>query len=237
MTAKAATSLILVAVVVTGCTAVTGSGDVITIDVPIEGVSRLLVSHSFEVNVAVGEQPSLTLRVDDNLEANLSVGLDGDTLRIGLEPRTGVSNATLEADLTVTSLEAIEGSGAVDIHLAILTGSDFDLQLSGASELDGTLEFGSMTGEISGASNLSLSGQVGTVDIGASGASDLALLELEVDDLRIRLSGASDAEITVNDSIEASLSGASSLRYRGDPEVNTLDVSGASSIGKVTEPG
>lgn len=212
MTAKAATSLVLVAVVVAGCTAVRGSGDVITIDVPIEGVSRLSVSHSFEVNVTVGEQPSLTLRVDDNLEASLSVGMDGDTLRIGLEPRTVVSNATLEADLTVTSLEAIEGSGTVDIHLATLTGSDFDLQIDGASELDGALEFGSMTGEISGASNLSLSGQVGTVDIGASGASDLALLELEVDDLRIRLSGASDAEITVNDSIEASLSGASSLR-------------------------
>lgn len=237
MKPKTAVPLIVFALAASGCTVVRGSGDVMTIDVPIEDVSRLVVSHSFEVNVTVGLEPSLTLRVDDSLEASLSVGMDGDTLRIGLEPRTTVSNATLEADLTVTSLEAIDGSGAVEIHLATLTGSNLDLMLSGASELDGPVDFESMTGEVSAASNMSLSGRVGTLEIDASGASDLLLLELEVDDLRIRLSGASDAEITVNDSIEASLSGASSLRYRGDPDVNPLEISGSSSIGKITEPG
>jgi len=229
--------LLLLAIAATGCTALRGSGDIITVEVPVEGVGRLVVSHSFEVNVTVGDEPSLTLRVDDNLNESLNVGMDGNTLRIGLEPRTTVSNATLEADLTLPSLDAIEGSGSVDIHLATLTGSTFDLQLSGASTLTGSVDFESMTGNISGASNVTLAGRVGILDIVASGASDLLLLELEVDDLRITLSGASDSEITVNDSIEASLSGASSLRYRGDPDVNTLDVSGASSIGKVTEPG
>jgi hypothetical protein len=62
------------------------------------------------------------------------------------------------------------------------------------------------------------------------------MLDLEVDVL-VSLSGASSAEVSVNDSIEASLSGASSLRYRGDPDVITLDVSGASSIGQITDPG
>ncbi|HUP14734.1 MAG TPA: head GIN domain-containing protein [Acidimicrobiia bacterium] len=237
MKLKAAASLFLLALVVSGCTAVGGSGDVITIDVPIDAFRRLVVSHSFEVNVTVGDEPSLTLRVDDNLEASLNVGVTDDTVRIGLEPRTTVSNATLEADVTVTSLDAIEGSGAVDIHLGTMSGSTLELHLSGASEADGAVDFGSMNGEISGASNVSLSGRVGTLDIEASGASDLSMLDLEVDVLTVRLSGASSAEVSVSDSIDASLSGASSLRYRGDPDVNTLDVSGASSIDKITDPG
>jgi len=236
MKPKAAILLFLLALGTIGCSAVRGSGDVINIEVPVENISRLVVSHSFEVNVTVGEEPSLTLRVDDNLQASLSVGVTDNVLRIGLQPRTTVTNATLEADVTITSLEAIEGSGAVDIHLGLLSGSNLDLVLSGASELDGAVEFESMTGQVSGASNLSLSGRVGTLDIEASDASDLSLLELEVDHLRIVLSGASDADITVNDSIKASLSGASSLGYRGDPDVD-FDVSGASSIGKITEPG
>jgi len=230
-------TLIALALAAAGCSIVEGSGEVVTIDVPIDDFSRLVVTHSFEVNVTVGDEPSLTLRVDDNLEASLNVGVTDDTLRIGLEPRTSVSNATLEADVTVTSLDAIEGSGAVNVHLGTLTGPTLELQLSGASELDGTVDFESMTGKISGASNVSLSGRSGTLDIEASGASDLSLLDLEVDLLTVRLSGASSAEASVNDSIEASLSGASSLRYRGDPDVSTLDVSGASSIGKITDPG
>ena len=230
-------TLIALALAAAGCSIVEGSGEVVTIDVPIDDVSRLVVTHSFEVNVTVGDEPSLTLRVDDNLEASLNVGVTDDTLRIGLEPRTSVSNATLEADVTVTSLDAIEGSGAVNVHLGTLTGPTLELQLSGASELDGTVDFESMTGKISGASNVSLSGRSVTLDIEASGASDLSLLDLEVDLLTVRLSGASSAEASVNDSIEASLSGASSLRYRGDPDVSTLDVSGASSIGKITDPG
>ena len=237
MRLKAAASLFLLPLVVSGCTAVRGSGDVITIDVPIDEFSRLVVSHSFEVNVTVGDEPSLTLRVDDNLEASLNVGVTDDTLRIGLEPRTTVSNATLEADVTVTSLDAIEGSGAVEVHLGTMSGSTLELHLSGASEADGVVDFGSMSGEISGASNVSLSGRIGTLDIEASGASDLSLLDLAVEVLTVRLSGASSAEVGVSDSIEASLSGASSLRYRGDPDVNTLDVSGASSIDKITDPG
>ena len=238
MSAKTSTSLIFVAVLIAGCTAVRGSGEVMTIDVPVEGFSRLAISHSFEVNVTVGDEPSLTLRIDDNLEPNLSVGVTDDVLRIGLLPRTTVSNATLEADVTVTLLEAIEGSGAVGIHLsAPIVGSALDLQLSGASELDGPMDIASMTGVMSGASEVTLSGRVGTLDIEASGASDLAMLDLEVDALRVNLSGASSAEVSVNDSIEASLSGASTLRYRGDPDVSTLDVSGASSIGKITDPG
>jgi len=231
-------ALVLMAMVVSACTAIRGSGEVISIDVPVDDINRLVVSHSFEVNVTVGETPSLTLTLDDNLEAGLDVGMDGDTLRIGLKPRTTVTNATLQADLTVDSLEAIEGSGAVGIHLSsTLTGSSLDLRLSGASTIDGQVDSETMDGEISGASDVTLSGRAGTVVIDASGASDLSLLELEVAELKISLSGASSAEVKVKDSIEASLSGASSLGYRGDPDVTTLDVSGSSSIGRITEPG
>jgi hypothetical protein len=214
-------ALLLLAIVASGCTAVTGSGDVVTIEVPVDDFNRLAVSHSFDVNVSVGDEPSLTLRVDDNLESSLDVEVANDTLRIGLQPRTSVSNATLEADVTVTSLDAVEGSGAVSIDLGSLAGSTLELQLSGASDLNGAVDFDNVTGVLSGASNISLSGRVATLDVDASGSSDLALLDLEVDGLIVSLSGASSAEVSVNDSIRASLSGASSLRYRGDPDVTT----------------
>lgn len=113
---QAGVLLLLIALAATGCTALRGAGDIITVEIPVEDVRRLAVSHSFEVSVTVGDEPLLTLRVDDNLNESLNVGMEGNTLLIDLEPRTTVSNATLEADLTVPSLDAIEGSGPVEIH-------------------------------------------------------------------------------------------------------------------------
>lgn len=40
-----------------------------------------------------------------------------------------------------------------------------------------------------------------------------------------------------SETISASLSGASDLRYRGAPNVTSLQASGASNISKISEPG
>jgi hypothetical protein len=49
----------------------------------------------------------------------------------------------------------------------------------------------------------------------------------------VSLSGASNADVAVRRTISASLSGGSSLRYRGSPTVTRQDVSGSSSITRV----
>jgi Putative auto-transporter adhesin, head GIN domain len=208
-----------------------GSGNVVARDVTVASFSRLEVGSAFEVTVSLGGQPSLTLRIDDNLDRHVDVGVDGDTLHIGLRRGTSVSDATLQAAVTAPSLARIQGSGSSRIRLQDpLAGDDLRLELSGASRLDGAAELRSMTAGLSGASELTLSGRVGTVSANASGASRLALEQLQVDALEVGLSGASNAEVWVRRTISASLSGASSLRYRGSPTLTTQETSGGSSI-------
>jgi len=130
---------LVVATASVSCTGerVRGSGKVVTRDVAVSSFTRLQVSWAFEVTVAVG-QPSLTLRVDDNLDRYLDVGVDGDTLRIGLRRASSVSDATLQATVTAPSLAQIQGSGSSRIRLQDrLAGDDLRLELSGASHLDG----------------------------------------------------------------------------------------------------
>jgi hypothetical protein len=186
--------------------------------------------------VSLGGQPSVTLHIDDNLDRHVDVGVDGDTLHIGLRRGTSVSDATLQAAVTAPSLAWIQGSGSSRIRVQDpLAGDDLRLELSGASRLDGAAELRSLTAGLSGASELTLSGRVGSVSASASGASRLALERLEVDALEVdvlevELSGASNAEVSVRRAIAASLSGASSLRYRGSPTLTRQDTSGGSSI-------
>jgi hypothetical protein len=226
-------TLVVIGTAAVSCTrdTVRGSGNVVARDVAVPSFSRLQVASAFEVTVSLGGQPSLTLQIDDNLDRHVDVGVDGDTLHIGLRRGTSVSDATLQAAVTAPSLAWIQGSGSSRIRVQDpLAGDDLRLELSGASRLDGAAELRSLTAGLSGASELTLSGRVGSVSASASGASRLALERLEVDALEVELSGASNAEVSVRRTLAASLSGASSLRYRGSPTLTRQDTSGGSSI-------
>ena len=231
-----ASLVVVIATATVSCTSegLSGSGNAVARDVAVSSFSRLQVASAFEVTVSLGGQPSLTLHIDDNLERYVDVGVDGDTLHIGLRRGTSVSDATLQAAVTAPSLARIQGSGSSRIRLQDpLAGEDLRLELSGASRLDGAAELRSMRAGLSGASEVRLSGRVGSVSANASGASRLALERLEVDALEVGLSGASNAEVWVRRTLSATLSGASSLRYRGSPTLTRQDTSGGSSITRV----
>jgi hypothetical protein len=226
---------VVVAAASASCTGerVRGSGKVVTKDVAVASFTRLQVSWGFAVTVAVG-QPSLKLRIDDNLDRYLDVGVEGDTLRIGLQRVSSVSDATLQATVTAPSLAQVQGSGSSRVQLQDrLAVDELRVELSGASRLDGPVDLTSATAALSGASQLELSGRAGSVNASASGASHLVLQQLQVDALEVSLSGASNAEVSVRRTISASLSGASSLRYRGSPTLARQDVSGGSSVTRV----
>jgi hypothetical protein len=208
-----------------------GSGTVVSTDLPAASFSRIEVSSSFDVAVTIGEPAAVTIRVDDNVESYLDARVEGDTLHLGLRSEASISDATLSAAVTTPSLESVRSSGASRIHLAgPVAGDGLELDLSGASTLDGRVDLESLSATVSGASRVTLSGTAARLAATASGASRFELAALEVDDLRIDVSGASSAEVSVSRTLSAGASGASSLTYHGSPTLTRRDVSGGSSI-------
>ncbi len=223
--------MVMVLMLDAACTAVSGSGNVVTRQIDTAAFSKLEVSDAFAVNVTVGSPEQVTVRVDDNLVDSLDVGVSGDTLHIGLVSGTHTIDATLHADVTVSTLSALDGSGASTITLTDpIEATTLAVALSGASRLIGAIEIEGGGLELSGASNTSLSGSAGTLEVTESGACHIDARELTIESLTIDLSGASNAEVTVTGSLSAVASGASALRYAGSPAVSRSDVSGASTI-------
>jgi len=85
---------------------------------------------------------------------------------------------------------------------------------------------------ISGASSVDITGNVPTLKAEITGASKLDAEELIVSDLHLNVSGASKAEVNVTKQLWAQASGASKIRYKGNPEVQQSLCIGASSIKK-----
>ena len=227
-TATATTVLCFVA---TACQSVSGSGNVVTRQIQTTSFTKLEVSGTFHVTVSTGDAEAVSVRVDDNLVDSLDVGVSGTTLHIGLKSGTSVTNATLQADVTVPSLEALDGSGATTITLSdVLAADTLSVSLSGASRLSGPIDIDGGSLELSGASDAEPSGSATSLTITESGASQLNATALTIDQLTIDLSGASHADVSVTGSLSAGASGASTLRYAGSPTVSRSETSGASTI-------
>jgi hypothetical protein len=216
--------------------AVRGSGNVVTQEMPFADFSAVEAANAFEVEITQSDTFAVTIRVDDNILDLLDVSKEGDTLRLRLE--RGVSlrgDVTLEAEITMPDLDGLELSGASKASVSGFRSSGrLDIDLSGASSLDGDLEAGETDIDASGASRVVLEGTATGLTIEGSGASSLDLADFTVDTAEVRLSGASDATVRAQERIDpVDVSGASRLRYLGDPSLGDVRTSGASTVDKI----
>lgn len=156
------------------------------------------------------------------------LGVNADELYIEVG---GASSVSLTG-----SFNEVEGefSGAANCVLNIDAGK-FTAEISGASKIYNSGTFGDIKAEASGASVFSVKGEASRMSLMASGAAKLETFECETSKADLIMSGASYCEINAVESLKVNLSGASSLRYKDNPDVNvtTGSISRAASIQKV----
>ena len=212
---------------------ITGSGHTVTKPFDHAGFSKLSAGSAFQVTVAQGTAYSVVVTIDDNLVEYLHVAKSGDTLRVNLKPAVGVRNASLKAQITMPELTGLDLSGATHTTLAGFSSEKFfKVDLSGASRVQGEVKSGDARLHLSGASTLELRGSASNLKVSASGASHARLDQFNSKSAVVDASSASHISINVADKLEAEASGASHVRYVGQPQVLKLHTSGASSIRK-----
>jgi hypothetical protein len=212
-----------------------GSGRIVTREYPLSGFTSIRAA-AFDIEVSQSDKHSVTVRADDNIIDRLIVRKSGSALVLGKRPWFwNIGPFTLEATITMPTLEGLELSGGARADLADFRRiGSVDVLLSGASELRGKIETDSADFDASGASRAILSGSARRISIEASGASKLDLEKMAAVTAVVALSGASRARLNVTSTIESiEASGASTLRYLGDPALGHIDSSGASRIARV----
>jgi len=84
--------------------------------------------------------------------------------------------------------------------------------------------------ESSGASSINVEGSVTNLEADFSGACSLDAKDLHTETAKISLSGAGSVDVTVTESLNASISGAGTVTYGGNPKTVEKNVSG---LGKI----
>lgn len=195
------------------------------------------ISDAFNAYITFSEgDNSITIEANENLHEYIEVKNEGDRLIVGLRNNINIrrGNATLKVYITCEQLSSFEASGASNIYLSdLLRVPKAYIELSGASKLKGTVNVSELKADISGASEIELNGTLAEFEFDASGASNLKNYHLSTDYFAASLSGASNAQITVNYELDVEASGASNVYYKGNGIIKAQELSGASAIKKV----
>lgn len=186
------------------------------------------------VYVKQDAQRSVTIETDENLMQYIEVRQDGD--RVSIHTRRNYNlDATGDIRVYVTGpvFNSLHVSGASKIisESQLTPPGDIDIHLSGASHATIDVKTPKVMTQISGASEIKLTGQTKDLSVDCSGASHAWCFELMAENADVDVSGASGADVFASIKLKGDASGASSIRYKGNPEVNT-NTSGASNVKK-----
>ncbi|MGV3618351.1 MAG: head GIN domain-containing protein [Fimbriimonas sp.] len=190
---------------------------------------RVRASGAFQINVRKGN-PSLVVEAQKSLLQHIKTEVRNGELVI---EAVGSMHADepMRVYITTNTLNGVALSGACSLKGDAYKAKTFRIDLSGASKLTLPLTVDTLDADLSGASNAEIKGSSGRLQLDLAGASELKGEGLRIERAEVDLSGASRADLRVSKEIKGEVSGASNLRYRGNPRIS-VEKSGAADFGR-----
>lgn len=234
------------------------AGKQITRDFEAEGSYTVLdVSDAFSVTVSDAVD-KIQVTAGEKIMPDIRVEMDGNTLRIYLKSQmkrvfSTPMNVVLPYNAALTDIVfsgasdfqstfGLEGrkvtvslSGASDC-LCDIRADEIEMDCSGASDYRGMMSASRLDLGLTGSSDAKITGEVGELKLSISGASDLEKTVVDnhyglvCTDCKGSLSGASEAFLHCDGTIDISISGASELRYTGNATTEGCSSSGGSTL-------
>lgn len=236
---KKATTITLAILCLTASCAqkkIKGSGNVVTIERTTSDYDGVSVSGFYNVELVEGTEGKLTLKGEDNILDNIETEVRGGTLRIKSIDNMNLvpsRNESVFITIPVDEIDKIRLSGSGNfVGKKTLKMNGLDIQVSGSRNIDLTLEADNVSVQTSGSSNIQLNGRTEEIKVQSSGSSNVKAFDLEADEATFELSGSSDVEITVNESLVSRVSGSGHIRYHGNPEKVDSNISGSGRVSK-----
>lgn len=190
---------------------------------------RVEAGDALIVNIQQGNNYSIQADGDCRNLDDLMVYKNENTLVLHFS-NYDIRQYSTTLNITLPALVGCNFSGAVNARLSGFPRVDkVDLALSGSSLAQWDVETGELHFSLSGASQLLLKGEGQILQGTISGASILSAFDYGSTEVKLLVSGASNAKVRASRSLYVNATGASSVLYRGNPQL-IVKASGASTV-------
>ncbi|CAN5303880.1 hypothetical protein BH09BAC1_BH09BAC1_04420 [soil metagenome] len=166
---------------------------------------------------------------DDDAKDGLDVSISGQRLTVTSRKDWAIFRKQVQVWVYTAEIEKVIITGHSKGQIGGFSTPNLHVEAAGASECRLSVGAAKLTLRISGASNMEVEGTAIELDAEAAGASELEAFKLVATNARVHTSGASSAEVLVQNDLHAESNGASSIDYKGSPKVSS-STSGSSSI-------
>ena len=203
---------------------VVGSGNIVQETRSVTGAPGVNMGSVANLTIEQGAPEELILQTDDNLLALILTDVQGGILVIRNAPGFDLQpSQTMEANLTLITIDSITLSGVGSITVPDLTTTQLELTLSGVGDIE-IVNLDALTSDvlISGIGDISVVGgqvddQLITLTIGALG--DYNAENLSSATVDVKIAGSGSATVRVSTTLNANITGSGSVFYHGSPDV------------------
>lgn len=206
-----------------------GSGNVITENRPVSGITRVSMAIPGDLEIQQGATESLTITGEDNLLPLLETEVRGGNLAIRWKSNTNVQpRRPLLVKLTVTNLQELVSSSSGKVKVGSLTTGDFRVTLSssGDIEIDG-IQADKTSVNISSSGDLVIKGSANELDLQLTSSGTFQGADFQTRQAGVRVSSSGNATVWAVEGLNVHISSSGNVHYYGNPSVNqTITSSG-----------
>ncbi|MCP4883577.1 MAG: DUF2807 domain-containing protein [Flavobacteriales bacterium] len=190
------------------------------------------VSGSFDVILVAGNEGKLDISVEENLAPYLITEVNNGNLKIrwkkGKNIRTSKSTK-IKVHFKEINLLAMSGSGDISSE-DVLRGKSLNMAVAGSGDIKLDIEVHKAESAVSGSGDIELLGKATEFEAAVSGSGDIEAYHLKTEKAELKVVGSGSIEISVEKELVARVSGSGDIRYKGQPRIEDIKVSGSGNV-------
>ena len=185
---------------------------------------------TFTIIISQSEANTVQVDVDEKVLPQIKTEVKDGILSITADENIKSEKPQI-INIGVKSLNSLEITGAAEVKSSNkLTCDKLTIESSGAGKIYLDIKANEVKTKITGAGNVALVGTSQILDVSLSGAGDLKASNMEAETVKVKVSGAGDAKVNVKQNLDADVSGAGSIIYKGNPIDRNINITGAGSV-------
>jgi hypothetical protein len=199
---------------------VTGSGQLVTQERTVSGITAVRLLTSGDLTIEQGAQESLTIQADGNIISLLSSNVSGGTLELSVQSLSGFSTVLpIKYTLIVKDISALTLMGSGDITAEGLSGDTVTITSMGSGDTKvAQLTARILNVVIDGSGNVNVSGGTSTdADVQVNGSGNFTAGNLKFTNATFHVLGSGSSETWVTGALNVNILGSGDVRYYGKP--------------------
>lgn len=215
---------------------ITGNKEVVNQSRTVPDYDRINVTGMMDVQLVAGKEGKIDLEGESNLLEYIETEVSGGTLKISVEKGINLQpsrNYPIKIVVPFEDLDgvALTGSGHIRGNEVISAGN-FKVSVTGSGNMNLNLDVEELKGTVTGSGDVKLNGKARHLDCTVTGSGDFLAYDLRTQTTNATVTGSGDIEVSVENELQARVSGSGDIRYKGNPEKQNFKTTGSGSVAK-----